>query len=35
MGDPVGTVTFDAATKTLLLGEPITFTADNVDEYNF
>ena len=35
VGDPVGTVTFDAATKTLLLGEPITFTADNVDEYNF
>ena len=35
VGDPVGTVTFDATTKTLLLGEPITFTADNVDEYSF
>jgi rhamnose transport system substrate-binding protein len=35
VGDPVGTVSFDAATKNLLLGEPLTFTKDNVDEYNF
>jgi rhamnose transport system substrate-binding protein len=35
VGDPVGTVTFDPATKNLLLGKPITFTKDNVDQYNF
>jgi rhamnose transport system substrate-binding protein len=35
VGDPVGTVTFDSATKNLLLGKPITFTKDNVDQYNF
>lgn len=35
VGGPVGTVTYDAQTKTLLLGEPITFTADNVDQYAF
>jgi hypothetical protein len=28
-------VTFDPSTKNLLLGKPITFTKDNVDQYNF
>jgi rhamnose transport system substrate-binding protein len=35
VGDPVGNVKYDAATKTLLLGEPTVFTKDNVDKYNF
>jgi rhamnose transport system substrate-binding protein len=35
VGDPVGTVKWDPSSKTLLLGEPITFTKDNVDKYNF
>jgi rhamnose transport system substrate-binding protein len=34
-GDPVGSVKYDEATKTLLLGEPSVFTKDNVDNYNF
>ena len=35
VGAPVGSVSFDSATKNLLLGKPITFTKDNVDQYNF
>jgi rhamnose transport system substrate-binding protein len=35
VGGPIGTVSFDAKTKNLLLGEPITFTTDNVDQYTF
>jgi rhamnose transport system substrate-binding protein len=35
VGDPIGDVNYDEATKTLLLGEPTMFTKDNVDKYNF
>jgi rhamnose transport system substrate-binding protein len=35
VGGPVGTVSFDPPTKNLLLGDPLTFTKDNVDKYNF
>ena len=30
-----GAVTYDAATKTLLLGPPLAITKDNVDEFNY
>jgi rhamnose transport system substrate-binding protein len=35
VGGPVGTVKWDASAKDLLLGDPITFTKENVDKYNF
>jgi rhamnose transport system substrate-binding protein len=35
VGEPVGSVKYDQASKTLLLGEPTVFTKDNVDKYAF
>jgi rhamnose transport system substrate-binding protein len=35
VGDPIGDVSYDETTKTLLLGEPTVFTKENVDKYSF
>jgi len=35
VSDALSAIKYDAATKTLLLGPPLSITKDNVDQFNY